>query len=253
MDKRTPELKLVQLLNSEMKSLQEIHDNFIAGKTDLSLAGLETKLIGVALTEQAKKIMKEKTLSGLKEFGGLKKQVEPKKPEVLQPQEPQEQPQEQPEPLPKDKRCPRCKTEKPLARFYKERKTGKPHVYCIDCERELNRKNKTPEEREWILKHRNVLKKHVPALIENLKRKYPMLTDEDIKPVTNKIGNTMIYYRLRQTTVVEPQTVKPEIGIVDATQPDALPLVQGNEVHESVVDEPETKKKWNLFRKHRDA
>ena len=60
MDRRTPELKLILLMEEQLKHLREAYDNFKLGRTDLNQAALHSEQIGIALAEQSREIIKEK-------------------------------------------------------------------------------------------------------------------------------------------------------------------------------------------------
>jgi hypothetical protein len=60
MDKRTPEIKLIMLMEEQMENLKGAYDNFKTGQTDIFQAALYSEQIGIALTEQSKAILDKK-------------------------------------------------------------------------------------------------------------------------------------------------------------------------------------------------
>jgi hypothetical protein len=166
------------------------------------------------------------------------------------------------------RKCPDCKETKPLSEYYILKKTGKPSYLCKECQKKTNRdyhaekrkkkqealEQKPPKEYKapegYKMVYAEVKESKIAEYIEKIKEKMPGITDADFlfKETSTGPGHKTIYVRRIEKKVMQTMNSKPEIGIVDATQEDVLPLVDSNSVIDDQIDEKA--KKWRLFRKN---
>jgi hypothetical protein len=168
----------------------------------------------------------------------------------------------------KTRMCPECKESKPLAEYYILKKTGKPAYLCKECHKKSNREHHkakrekeqkgTEQKQETVYKapdgykmvYAEVKTENLPKMVRKIKEQMPGITDADIMWKDNRTGYGLktIYVRRVEKKVVQEMNSTPEIGIVDATKEDVIPLVDSCAVIEDKVDEPDIKKKWFQFK-----